>query len=43
MHLSLFAHWAVWMNVLGTAIVALPFGITFSIHEQKVSIIDSES
>ena len=40
MHLSLFAHWAIWMNVLGTAIVALPFGFTFcnfSVHK-KVSI-----
>ena len=43
MHLSLFAHWAIWMNVLGTAIVALPFGFTFcsfSVHE-KVSILSA--
>ena len=25
MHLSLFAHWAVWMEVLRSAIVAVPF------------------
>ena len=43
MHLSLFPHWAIWMNVLGTAIVALPFSFTFcnySVHE-KVSIIST--
>ena len=41
MHLSLFAHWAIWMKVLGTAIVALPVGFTFcnfSVY-RKVAII----
>ena len=41
MHLSLFAHWAIWMNVLGTAIVALPFGFTFcnlSIYKKVATI-----
>jgi hypothetical protein len=36
-HLSLFIHWAIWMNVLGTAIVALPVDIalcSLNIYEQ---------
>ena len=43
MHLSLFTHWAIWMKVLGTAIVGVPFGFVFcnlSVHT-KIAIVSA--
>ena len=45
MHLSLFAHWAIWTEVLGTAIVAVCFGYLNCIisHHNKVAILSLPS